>query len=220
MNVPTEILFSCSAAAHRPWLELVWPTDADSAEASAVRTALAGIGRRLHGRPLPQAEAARISRELQVPCAGWDLGLTARVALILTATGLQSEHAQVSYVRELYLRGDADEQAAVLRSLILLPEPARFVELAVEACRTNVVDVFAAIACENAFPARYLPEPNFNQLVLKAIFVGLDTGRIVGLASRATPALKRMVGDFASERRAAGRPVPADTDRILAMERT
>ena len=219
MNVPTEILFACAPAAHRPWLELIWPTDARSAEETAVRAALAGIGRRLQGRPLPHAEAVRLSRELQVPSAGWDLGLTGRVALILTGAALHPEHAQVPYVRQLYLRGDADEQAAVLRSLLLLPEPARFVELAVEACRTNVVDVFAAIACENAYPARYLPEPNFNQLVLKAIFVGLDTQRIAGLASRATPNLKRMVGDFASERRAAGRSVPADTDRILAMER-
>lgn len=218
MNIPTEILFASAPTAHRPWLELVWPADAKTADLTAVRTALAGIGRRLHGRALPEKEAARLSRELSVPAAGWDVGLTGRVALVLTAAQLQPEYAQVSYVRQLYLRGDGDEQAAVLRCLFLLPEPARFVELAVEACRTNVVDVFAAIACENAFPARYLPEPNFNQMVLKAIFVGLDTRRIVGLRSRATPTLKRMVGDFASERRAAGRTVPADTDRILQME--
>lgn len=219
MNVPTEILFACAPAAHRPWLELAWPADAGTAELTTVRTALAGIGRRLHGRTLPPAEEARLSRALAAPAAGWDVGLTGRVALVLTAAALQPEQAQVAYVRQLYLRGDGDEQAAVLRSLFLLPEPVRFVDLAVEACRTNVVDVFAAIACENAFPARYLPEPNFNQMVLKAIFVGLDTQRIVRLGSRATPSLKRMVGDFASERRAAGRPVPADTDRILAMDR-
>jgi hypothetical protein len=220
MNVPREILFACAAPAHRAWLERQWPTGAAGAELTAVRIALAGVGRRLNGLALPAAEADRLAHELAVPAAGWDLGVTGRVALLVTATELQPREQQVAYVRQLFLRGDGAEQAAVLRSLILLPEPARFVELAVEACRTNVLDVFAAIACENAFPARHLPEPGFNQMVLKAIFLGLDTGRIVGLRSRATPDLKRMVGDFASERRAAGRAVPADTERILAMQAT
>jgi hypothetical protein len=220
MNIATDILFTCAAAAERPWLERLWPADTAGAELTAVRIALAGVGRRLNGLALPAAEAARLARELAVPAAGWDLGVTGRVALLLTATQLQPRAQQFAYLRQLFLRGDAHEQAAVLRSLILLPDPARFVDLAVEACRTNVIDVFAAIACENAFPARHLPEPNFNQMVLKAIFLGLDTGRIVGLRSRATADLKRMVGDFASERRAAGRTVPADTERILAMEAT
>lgn len=218
MNLPAQVLFTCAPAAQLPWLELIWPSPAKAADLAALRLGLAGLGRRLHGRALPSAEAARVSQALDAPADRWDLAMLGRVALLTSATELQPHDAQVPFVRELYLRGDGAEQAAVLRSLWLLPEPARFVALAVEACRTNVADVFAAIACENAFPARYLPEPNFNQMVLKAIFVGLDTQRITGLRARATTNLKRMVVDFASERRAAGRPIPPDTDRILAMQ--
>ncbi|MGH3421995.1 MAG: hypothetical protein ACRDOD_20665, partial [Streptosporangiaceae bacterium] len=81
MNVPTEILFACAPAAHRPWLERVWPADAPTSEVTAVRSALAGIGRRLHGGTLPPAEAARLARALALAAAGWDLALTGRVAL-------------------------------------------------------------------------------------------------------------------------------------------
>tara|TARA_B100002003_G_scaffold174683_1_gene162531 strand:+ start:148 stop:315 length:168 start_codon:yes stop_codon:yes gene_type:complete len=52
---------------------------------------------------------------------------------------------------------------------------------------------------------------------LKAIFMAVLVGRIADLASRVTPELKRMVADFASERRAAGRAVPDDVDLIVNL---
>jgi hypothetical protein len=124
-----------------------------------------------------------------------------------------SEH--VDFVREVYQRGDYREQAAVLRALALLPDPGRFVDIATDACRTNVTDVFEAIACENPYPAAHFPELNFNQLVIKAIFMGVAVSGIVGLAERRTDELRRMAEDFASERRAAGRPVPDDIGLVL-----
>ncbi|HET6521402.1 MAG TPA: EboA domain-containing protein, partial [Geminicoccaceae bacterium] len=80
---------------------------------------------------------------------------------------------------------------------------------------TNVLDVFEAIACDNPYPATHFPEANFNQMVVKALFVGTLLARVRGLADRDTPELRRMVGDFASERRAAGRPVPEDAGLVL-----
>jgi hypothetical protein len=97
----------------------------------------------------------------------------------------------------------------------LLPEPERVVALGVEACRSSIQPVFEAIACENPFPARHFPEPNFNQMVLKALFTGVPLARILGLQDRVTAELERMARDFASERRAAGRPVPADIGRLI-----
>jgi hypothetical protein len=104
----------------------------------------------------------------------------------------------------------------LLRTLALLPEPDRFVDLATEACRTHVDDVFAAIACDNPFPARYLPEAAFNQIVLKTMFVNLSVGRIVGWRERNNAELRRMVSDYADERRAAGRSVPDGVAMIRA----
>jgi hypothetical protein len=103
----------------------------------------------------------------------------------------------------------------VLRALPLLPDAERFVPLAVEACRTSVQTVFDAIACENPFPADHFPDLNFNQMVLKAMFNGVQLARIVRLDERAGPELARMASDYAAERRAAGRTVPADIDLVL-----
>jgi hypothetical protein len=121
----------------------------------------------------------------------------------------------VSAVRRLFVTGDNDERAAVLRALPLLEAPERFIPLATEGCRTNVKTVFEAIACENPFPARHLPDAAFFQMVLKAVFVGTSLGRIESLAGRSNGELRRMARDYASERAAAGRPIPEDIHTLL-----
>lgn len=113
-------------------------------------------------------------------------------------------------LRVCYEQGDGRERQALLRALPFLVEAERFVSLAVEACRTNELPVFEAIACENPYPAAYFPDLNFNQMVLKAMFMGVALARIVGLDRRRSSELARMAEDFASERRAAGRSIPAD----------
>jgi hypothetical protein len=59
-------------------------------------------------------------------------------------------------------------------------------------------------------------------MVLKALFVGTALGRVVAIEERANPDLARMVASYASERRAAGRPVSEDValvERLCAAER-
>jgi hypothetical protein len=73
------------------------------------------------------------------------------------------------------------------------------------------------VACENPYPARHFPDRNFNQMVLKALFNGVALVRIVGLSSRLNGELSRMAGDYANERRVAGRSIPSDIS--LAMMR-
>jgi hypothetical protein len=79
--------------------------------------------------------------------------------------------------------------------------------------------VFEAIAAENPYPATHFPDPNLNQMELKAVFVEVAVDRIQGLDERITPELARMAEDYAAERRAAGRPVPADVDHIVSHAR-
>jgi hypothetical protein len=136
-------------------------------------------------------------------CGTWGADEVARVALLVRA-----------YPRivpaELWAHGDNRERQAVLKALPRLPDPAQFAALAIEACRTNVLTVFEAIACENPYPAEHFPELHYNQMVLKAAFNGVALARIVGLGVRRNHELSRMAADFAAERRAAGRPVPED----------
>ena len=185
-------------------LDTVLPTDArswleslDAADKVGLLAAFSGAARRVGKAPIA------------VPGRGtWGADEIARAALLVRV-----------YPRlapaELWAHGDNRERQAVLKALPLLPEPAAFVELAIEACRTNVLTIFEAIACENPYPAAHFPELHYNQLVLKAAFMGVALARIVGLAARKNAELARMAADYAAERRAAGRPVPDDLAFIL-----
>jgi hypothetical protein len=140
----------------------------------------------------------------------------ARVVLVRSA--IFGVRDPVGVVRRLYNAGDNRERIALLRALPLLRDPASFLSIAIDGCRTNVKPVFDAIACENPYPARWFPEDAFCQMVLKAIFIGTPIARIEGLRERNTPELRRMARGYASERRAAGRDVPDDVYVLLDGE--
>jgi hypothetical protein len=137
------------------------------------------------------------------------------VLLLLAGAGATPAAALPGAVDELFRTGELREQQALLRALAYLPEPGRFVEIAAEAVRLNVLTVLEALACDNPFPAAHMPELAFNQMIMKAIFNDLPLRRVVGLSGRLGPELRRMVSAYADERRAAGRPVPADVDLVL-----
>lgn len=138
-----------------------------------------------------------------------------RRRLLLTALEALPAERHVTVVEELYRTGEIREREALLRALPGLPGPGRFVRVAVEAVRENALSVIEAIACENPYPAAHFPEEAFNQMVLKCLFCGIALARVVGLAERRTPELRRMVAGYASERRAAGRAVPADVALVI-----
>ena len=147
----------------------------------------------------------------------WTVADAARAALLLTIAEQGGDAAAfVSAAVGCYQRGDATEQRSWLKSTAILPLPERLLPTIIDACRTNILPLFEAVACENPYPAQHFPERNFNQLVLKALFNGVALSRIVGLPGRLNAELTRMAGDYADERRAAGRSVPADIG--LAMQ--
>lgn len=133
-----------------------------------------------------------------------------RMALLLYAIELLDPERHTVFIEDLFVRGDLAERQALLRTFSFLPRPDRFLSIAVEACRSNVQTVFEAIACENSYPLRYFPELNFNQMVMKAVFVGVPILRIIGLSTRITPVLLEMVQDYVQEQTTAGRPVSED----------
>jgi hypothetical protein len=164
---------------------------------------------------LAEEEVAQLAASgVTWPIAHWGLDELGRVALLLEASALAPDELP-ALVTECYHAAENRERQAVLKALVFLPGPQRFVELAVDACRTSILPIFEAIACENPYPARHFPQLNFNQMVLKTVFVGLPLERIVGLEQRLTAELSRMALDYASERRAAGRPVPEDLSRLI-----
>lgn len=147
----------------------------------------------------------------------WRLRDLGRAIVLLHVLSRLPDDRHVALVAGLVRRGEIGEQCTMLRILPALPEPGRFADVAIDACRTNAEPVFASIAAFNPFPAAFFPAAAFDQMVLKAVFIGLPVDRIVGLKDRVTKTTGRMAADYASERRAAGRPVPPDIDWILAL---
>lgn len=194
------------------WFRRCWPQHGIPFRGPAFRAAYAGCGRRLGDDPpaLDAGECGSLIEAGIIMPGRWALSDFGRAALLVRALSMHAPDEHLALMAELFRKGDYREQAAVLMTLALPPDAARFVNLAVEACRTNVLDVFEAISCENRYPAAYFPEPNFNQLCMKALFMEVSLDRIHGLDDRRTPELSRMAADYASERRAAGRSVPDD----------
>jgi hypothetical protein len=187
----------CSVQA-REWVDRTFARLGPPLDRATFQAAFAGATRRVGAEQVAGEDGTRPLDEV------------ARAALLLRALGCLAPTEHAAFVDEVYRRGDSREQAAVLRTLAVLPDPARFLPTAVEACRTNVRVVFEAIACGNPYPAGHFPDLAFNQMVLKVLFVELPLASVVGLRARITPELRRMADDYARERRAAGRPVPDD----------
>jgi hypothetical protein len=150
----------------------------------------------------------------------WTRDDAARALLLIDCrTSSRSADAFVADALACFEQGDAREQQSWLRAIALWPEAKAFVPAAIEACRTNIIPVFEALACENPYPAAHFPDRNFNQMVLKAMFNSIALARIVGLRDRRNDELSRMARDYAAERTAAGRTVPADIDLALKDSR-
>ena len=146
----------------------------------------------------------------EVPLTSWTRTDVARFSQLrdLAASMPPAEFASTALA--CFEQGDAAEQASWCRAVSLLPQPEQYLRHVIDACRTNILPLFESIACENPYPAAFFPERNFNQLVLKAMFNGIALARIVGLKTRRNSELSRMATDYAAERTAAGRSVPAD----------
>lgn len=167
------------------------------------------------------AEAARApdegAWELYFASAGRHCGRTAagdvRV-LLLHAAGA----GPVTLTR-LYRQGTATERAAVLRALPHLPTGAtpEALPLVEDALRAN--DTTLVAAAVGPYAAAWLDPHGWRHAVLKCLFTGVRLDAVSGLARRARgdAELARMLRDFAHERTAAGRHVPADLHHALAL---
>lgn len=205
-------------AAGRAWLESVAGAIRAPLDRAAFAEAFTVAARRVGKAAVAWSaeERARLAGAgVRWPLAHSGVDELSRGVLVLRAAEVLPPGELEGLVDEAYRRGDTRERQAVLRTLALLPDPGRFLALAVDACRTSIQPLFEAIACENAYPAAHFPEPSFNQMVLKALFTGVPLSRVLGLRDRVTDELRRMAADYASERRVAGRSVPADIGELL-----
>ena len=115
-----------------------------------------------------------------------------RLLLLLSLFEQHPELHNKVTLKQYYQAGDSSEKAALLKGLSLLDPQGEAVNLAVNAARCNSVDEFSALALFNDYPAEHFAELNFNQLVLKTLFIGLDIIQISKLSSRLNAKLSNM----------------------------
>ncbi|GAA3854590.1 EboA domain-containing protein [Streptomyces lacrimifluminis] len=175
----------------RAWLDTALAEVA--ADPAAIRTRFPAVRRHCGRGPLPDGrtidEAARV--------------------LLLAALPLRDQ-ALADEVAALHRYGDPAEQRAVLRALPQIDREGtgRFLDLVRGTLRGN--DNTLIEAALGPYAAAHLPADEYRQAVLKCVFCEIPLARVAGLHDRADAELTRMLGDFARERTAAGRPVPED----------
>jgi sugar phosphate isomerase/epimerase len=146
----------------------------------------------------------------------------ARGQLIGRLGDVIAPHDLAEALLALYDGGDSAERRGVLRGLGALATGApqlpdavvtAGLRLTADALRTSESGIVAAAA--GPFAAAHLDQHSWRHAVLKLVFMGISLSAVTDLQERADAELARMARDFAAERTAAGRPVPADVQLNL-----
>ncbi|AQG77894.1 EboA domain-containing protein [Spirosoma montaniterrae] len=145
---------------------------------------------------------------------GWTRDRLARVWWLLQLP-VDGQETYVKTISELFKAAEMNELVALYSALPVLAYPEAWRFQATEGVRNNIADVQSAIMLNNPYPADYLDEAAWNQLILKAFFTEKDVSQIIGLTERKNARLTQTLTDYVAERRAAGRSLPEGIE--LAM---
>jgi len=143
----------------------------------------------------------------------WSVDQAARLLLMLAASPDGGQFA--SRLEQLCNSADVRELIAFYQGLPLYPDPERYIGRAGEGLRTNMKAVFEAVAHNNPYPFENFEDGAWNQMVLKAIFVGSPLNPIQGLDQRRNLELAQTLIDYAHERWVASRAVTPELWRMV-----
>lgn len=160
---------------------------------------------------LARAEALRRGLDL----SDWSIDQLARVALMARSYG-GDDAAFAARFDSFCSSAEINELIALCRGLPLYPNAALNEPRAREAVRSGIKPVFEAVAHRNPYPRESFAEDSWNQMVVKALFIGSTLWPIQGLDERANPRLARMLVGLAQERWAADRHVSGELWRCVA----
>ncbi len=187
-------------------------TDADRELYMAVSLVPRKIGKDDLALGADDLEAADAIRPGWEP-AGWSTDQAARLALMLTSSSDGETFNR--RLDQLCTTADVRELIAFYQGLPIYPEQERYIDRAREGARTNMKAVFEAVAHRNPYPAENFDQNAWNQMVLKAIFVGSALAPIKGLDERRNEELATTLVDYAHERWAASRTITPELWRMV-----
>lgn len=141
----------------------------------------------------------------------WPVDRLSRVWLLMQADPIDadpaSKNAYIKKIENLFAAAEMNELVALYSALPILAYPEEWRKRCAEGIRSNIATVLEAIIHRNPYPAAWLDEPAWNQLVVKAFFTDKEISLITGLEQRSNRNLANILADYARERQAAGRPV-------------
>jgi hypothetical protein len=165
---------------------------------------------------LPKADLARADTlRAGLDLGDWSIDQLARVALMAASHG-GDDPAFAARFDSFCTTAEINELIALCRGLPVYPSPNLIEPRAREAVRSGMKPVFEAVAHRNPYPRETFAEDAWNQMVVKAFFIGSTLWPIQGLDQRANPRLARMLVGLAQERWAAQRPVSGELWRCVA----
>jgi hypothetical protein len=187
-------------------------------ELSSFNTTFASIPRKTGKLPLDlslQEEQAIKELLPGFTIKHWRVDRLARVWLLMHLDPSDKEK-YFRTIEQLFLAAEMNELVALYSSLPVLAYPEMWKKRCAEGIRSNIADVLESIMYDNPFPAKYLPEAAWNQLVLKAFFTEKNINRIMGADERSNQELANILSDYAHERWAAHRPVHPQLWRFVS----
>jgi hypothetical protein len=145
---------------------------------------------------------------------GWTVDQLARIALM--AASYRDDASFAGRLDRFCATAEINELIAIYLGLPVYPAANLIAQRAHEAIRSGMKPVFEAVAHRNPYPSEVFAEDDWNQMVVKAVFIESPLWPIQGLDERGNPHLARMLVALASERRAAGRPISHEIWRCIA----
>ncbi len=130
-------------------------------------------------------DEVRAARDLRpgLDASTWSVDQAARILFVL-ASYAGDDAAFAKALEQLFQSGEISEHIALLRGLPLYPAAQRLVPRAAEGLRSAMQPVFEAVAHQNPFPKERFDEAQWNQMVLKALFIGSRLAPIPGIDQR------------------------------------
>ena len=160
-----------------------------------------------------RSRAAALRQNLDA--SEWSVDQVARIAFMAASYGGDDATFAASFDNFCATAG-LHELIALCRGLPVYPAAPMLEPRAREAVRSGMKPVFEAVAHRNPYPVECFSEDAWNQMVVKAFFIGSHLWPIQDLDRRGNPHLARMLVDLATERWAAGRPVSGEVWRCVA----
>jgi hypothetical protein len=199
------------------WLEMTGNKLIKGAEDWELFTSFSAVPRYTGKEALKLTETERKEAELHRPGwypEDWSIDQIGRVYLVLCYAEQKKEEF-LDRLEKLFVTSDMGEAEALYKGLCIYPYPEELKLRAAEGVRSNITTVFNAVALNNPYPGEYLDTEPWNQIVLKALFVGSPLYKIKGIDDRANETLARILVEYAHERRSAGRNVSPELWRCV-----